>query len=208
MSEKEKIDEMVRRTYRYFYEDGLSEMGVGLLFAVTGLLLLVWQGIESGSLSGAVFSVGMAVLVFGGVLLVRKVVQELKERITYPRTGYVSYRQGEPSIGRWAVIIAALLLVILGFAFPEALSSMAIAEGGLLLIIMFLLGYRSHVWRFYLAGGVALLLGIAALLWDLGDILGSSLVFGGVGLWLFVGGAITFARYLQQHPAQNQEGAQ
>lgn len=207
MSEEKKIDEMVRRTFRYFYDDGLVEMGVGLLFTVTGLLLLAWKGIESGSLPGAALAVGMVVLVTGGTFLVKKGVQELKERITYPRTGYVTYRQGEPSAGRLPVILAALLLAVLGFTFPELLASMAIAEGGLLLIILFYLGYRSNVWRFYLAGVDALILGIAALALNLGDILGSSLVFGGVGLQLLVSGAITFARYLQQHPSHNQEGA-
>jgi hypothetical protein len=45
-----KIDDVVKQTYRYYYEDGLVEMAVGLLFIATGLVLFAWQGIGSSPL--------------------------------------------------------------------------------------------------------------------------------------------------------------
>ena len=201
----EKIDEMIRRAYRYFYDDGMVEMAIGLLFTAVGLLLLASRGAPSASLADGLLALGMVALVVGGTFLMKKIVQEMKEQITYPRTGYVSYRQGEPSLGRWPVLVAALAVALLALLLPEAMERMAVVEGLFLAIILSYLGYRSHVRRFYAVAAAALLLG--ALTWwlEAGDVVGSSVVFGGSGVVLFIAGALTFVTYLRQHPRSNDE---
>ena len=111
MGMENKIDNHVKRTYQYFYDDGLVEMAVGLLFTFTGLVLLAWQIYNESSWATIFLVAGSIIVVIGGAFLINWAVRELKQRFTYPRTGYVVYRQGEPSIGRWIIPLAALAMV-------------------------------------------------------------------------------------------------
>lgn len=193
-------EEIVRRTYRYYYEDGLVEIGIGLLFTVVGLLLFTWKAVENGSWVGGLLAVGLMLLVIGGVYGVRWGVQQVKERITYPRTGYASYREGVPSRGRWVVVIAALLLAIASSFLPMVLQTMALMEGVLLAVILGYLGYRVNLTRFYVAAAVALLIGLVATLLFPDDVTGSAITFSGTGIVLLVGGMMAFINYLRHHP--------
>ena len=89
MDEVEKIQ---RRTYRYWYEDGLADLGAGWVFALLGILFLLQALAPAGPLAG-ISAILLPLVVIGGGLLARWAIAGLKARITYPRTGYVSYRQ-------------------------------------------------------------------------------------------------------------------
>ena len=82
-----KIDNLVKQTYRYFYDDGLVEMAIGLLFVAVGLVLLAWQGLDYSPLITIIVVVGLPVVVISGAYLVKRLVPEMKQRITSPRTG-------------------------------------------------------------------------------------------------------------------------
>ncbi len=194
------IDKIVRQTQRYFYEDGLVEMAVGLLFVAVGFLLLIWRSITSPTPASMVLAIGLPALIIGGSFLIKRAIREIKERVTYPRTGYVAYRRGEPARGRWLVIGLSLLLAIAAFFLPQTLGRMPAMVGALLGVILVYLGYRVNVWRFYAVGAIAVILGFGLTFLGASDILGTGLTFIGAGLALFAGGAMAFANYLHQHP--------
>lgn len=202
----ENIDKLIRRTYRYFYDDGLVEMAIGLLFTAVGLFLLTWRSIQAGSIAGAALALAMVALVTGGAFLIKKIVQETKARVTYPRTGYVAYRRGEPPGNRWPVVLAAVLFILASLLLPQVLSQMPVVEGALLAIILGYLGLRSDVRRFYAVAAAALVLGTVATLLEAGDIVGSTIVFTGTGVVLFITGILTFITYLRQHPREDDTG--
>ncbi|HZD10730.1 MAG TPA: hypothetical protein VE553_05245 [Candidatus Binatia bacterium] len=124
------IEKKVRETHRYFYDDGLVEIGVGFIFVLTGLVLAAWLAFEGNLPLRISSALALPVLATLGALLMKRAVTAVKERVTYPRTGYVAYRRGEPSSGRWLVMTAALLLAIAGFFLPEVLAKMSLMVGG------------------------------------------------------------------------------
>jgi hypothetical protein len=193
---KDDVQEIMQRTYRYYYADGLVEIAIGGLFLTLGFTLSFWTQLGSGSPVSILAALGMVALVIGGTLLVKRFVGHLKERVTYPRTGFVSYRRGEPGRGRWLILFAAGTLAILSLVFPDQFSSMALVEGLLLCLIFGFMGYRVGLRRFYSVALLAALLGLGAALGGLGDVPGSVLTFGGTGMVLLISGAVALRAYL------------
>ncbi len=196
------IEKVMQRTQRYYYEDGLVETAVGILFFVIGVALLGWLTIQTNPILGVIMVFVSMGLIFGGTLFVQKVIPSLKARITHPRTGSVTYRRGEPSWGRWPIMLVALLIAVLGLTFPDYLSQMSVAEGVLLAAILSYIGFRVHLRRFYLLGGLALLAGVAAafLFTFNSDITGSAFTFGVTGIFMLISGLIVLRQYLRRYP--------
>ena len=194
------IEKVMQRTQRYYYEDGLVETAVSLLFIVIGLALLGWLTIQTSPVLGIVMVFVSMGVIMGGTLFVQRVIPFLKERITHPRTGAVTYRRDVPSRSRWVVIGFALLLPVLGFVFPEFVTQMSGAVGLLLGVVLSLIGYRVRLPRFYFLGIAAMLAGIgAASLFD-NDITSTAFTFGTVGLLMFVVGLTILWQYIRRHP--------
>ena len=195
------IDKVIQRTQRYYYEDGLVETAVGLLFFIIGLELLGWLAIQTNPTLGIVMVILSVGLIYGGTLFVQKTIPALKERLTHPRTGKVVYRREEPSKQakrRNAIMILAVL--VLGLFLPERFNQIALMEGGVLGIFLVYLGYRVKVSRFYLLGGAAALIALVAMWLFSDDIRSSAFTFGGTGLLLLVSGLLVLSRYLSQNP--------
>jgi len=194
------VEKIVKRTYRYHYEDGLVEIGLGILFTASGLLFFTWQALQDGGWLGAALALSSALLVIGGVYGMRWAVGQMKEKVTYPRTGYAAYREGEPSVARWLILAVVMGVIIAGIFLPEALERLALMEGALLGAILVYIGYRVDLARFYLLGVLVLLVGLAATVLFADDLMGSAVTFGGSGLFLLLSGLATFAAYLWRHP--------
>ncbi len=197
----QNIDDVMRRTYRYYYEDGLVETAVGTLFFIIGLTLLGWHTIKLNPALGIGMVILSVLLIFGSTLFVQKTIPTLKERFVHPRTGKVVYRQEEPQkqSGRW-LLYAVLVVFVVAIFLPEQFNQMALMEGTLLGAIFIYLGHRIHLSRFYWLGGAAILVGVAAVLLFSNDISGSAFTFGSTGLILLVSGLIVLNRYLRRHP--------
>jgi len=202
---KDEIDEMVRDTYRYFYVDGLVEVAIGFLFLVLGLVVFAWLNLDTTSWPGILAVVALIVFTIGGSAIVKRVVGLVKERVTYQRTGYVAYDRGEPGVGRWPVVLAAVLLVLLLSVLPDPLTKMPFVVGALLGILLAFMGYRVSLIRFYLLGGIAFAVGLAAALLVADELVGATLTFAGSGLALLVSGAIILLSYVQEHPQVGEE---
>jgi hypothetical protein len=194
------IDDVMRRTYRYYYEDGLVETAVGILFFVIGLALLGWHTIELNPALGIGMVILSVLLIFGSTLFVQKVIPRLKERLVHPRTGTVVYRQEEPKRSSRLILFVVMVVIMLGIFLPERFNQLALLEGTLLGVVLIYLGRRVGLNRFYLLGGAALLVGLVAMMLFSSDISSSAFTFGGIGLILLVSGLIAFTRYLRRHP--------
>ena len=194
-----EIKEIMQRPYRYFYEDGIAEIAVGGLFLALGLSLQAVEAAQSISALVIVVAIGLPLLAICGGILLKKVVGGLKEHVTYPRTGYVSYKSKEPSRGRWLISGAALVFTVVLMFIPERFSQISIAEGGMLFIILSYMGYRIGMKRFYLIGAIAALIGLAAAFLTTGDIPGSTATFGGTGIVMIISGVIVLSLYLRKN---------
>ena len=201
---KNDIDKVIQRTHRYWYEDGLNEIAAGCMFVVCGLVLFMMRFVRPGSPLAPVLAVGLVILVSLGGLAVSRAVRAVKNRITYPRTGYVSYRR--PESNRRRRIIAASLgvgLGVLGIVLPIAgaptwLVSMAMVEGLILGAVLLYIGHRLGLARFYLLAFLSALIGVVVALGGFDDALGSAAYFGEMGLVLTASGLFTLRAYLRQ----------
>ncbi len=200
-----QMDDMVKRTYRYFYVDGLVEAATGLLFLLIGLVLLGWINLEEGGWVQITAVIALPIVILGGTFFIKYVVNNLKERITYQRTGYVAYREDEPAKGRWIVIALAFAMPAILLLLPDSLNSMSTMQGALLGVILAAIGYRVSVTRFYVFGAIAFTIGVTVAFVVQNEILGSVITFAVTGGAMFLLGIIVFLNYLRQHPRIHQE---
>jgi len=196
----DQVDETVRRVHRYLYDDGLIEMGVGILFIVVGLGLIAFVAIQDNTILGIALIVGLLAIATGGAIFTKRALEVVKERVTYPRTGYVAYHTEESSRGGWVVPVAALLLLFLSLFLPKELTRISSMIGALMFVIICSLGYRLRLRRFYLVGSISLLAGVSASLLFPNEAIGAGVTFSVTGLTLVVSGTLTLSTYLRRHP--------
>lgn len=194
----EEIDlkQLERNLFRDYLQDGLADLIVGAYFMLIGLLLRV----------GTVAVVIALFVVFFAPLL-----QGLKKRFTYPRTGYVELREGDPGPLPW-FILGSLILGLIALAVVLIAVGVIAQPGqwyrwmpiwiGIWFAGMFLgLGLRIGLVRYYVVAGVALVFGpIAALLPQPGKLDNIGLFFAAVGIVMLAGGVFAFVRFLHKYP--------
>ncbi len=202
-----------RRVRHYWVEDGLAEMVVGLGFLLlAALLALSTHDPAQARLWGWVRAAYIFVFVFG----TRWVVQRLKWRITYPRTGYLAYPRQRLSRRLFRILIAAAAFA--GVAFL-ALAWLADERHAYLVVITLLMAglYLGMAWSQAWGRGVGyalvvLLSGWAALVWGNHPVWGDLIRQGGLhfvalGLAQILGGAWALRRYLRRYPHPIEEVA-
>lgn len=185
-----------RNVFCDYCEDGLLDILFGAYLLFVGLLL------PTGMV--ALFVV-LPIFVFAPVL------RGLKKRFTYPRTGYVRLRQGDPRalrgfvLGSLALGLVALVAVLIAagvIAHPGAWYRYMPVFFGIWLAGAFLgLALRVGLVRYYVVAGVALACGPTIALLPLAEKLGNiGLFFTLVGAVLLACGASAFVRFLRRHP--------
>jgi hypothetical protein len=198
------------RATQYFYEDGSSELAFGGLCLLLAIYFYA-QAIYTGSWFAALLSgIGILVLIGGGYLA-NRLVRTLKERLTYPRTGYVSYRPGRKMQRgvRIAIIFAASALVagLLALFFagsPDRLDLMPVMAGLVFGAAIAWIGHRAALQRFYLLGLLSLLIGAGVSVSGLSANLDLTIFYGALSLVLFTSGGITLWRYIRHNPASKE----
>jgi hypothetical protein len=201
------LDRVQQRARRYWYDDGLAEIAIGVVLMAVGLLLLVEY---LRLIPGGASSIGLIVVVFAGWWLAGRAVRAAKNRITYPRTGYVSYRRPRerrksPVVG--AVIGAAMgvIMALLIALAPASLAWIPAMDGILAGIFFIYVGYTAGLGRFYLLALLSAILGAGCSAGGLGNSLGGAVFFLGIGLAMAISGGIVLAGYLRDNPPA-QEG--
>jgi hypothetical protein len=210
------------RTVQYQHVDGTPELGFGFLCLLVAILFLLFAKIPGFASSS--FSTWSILLVFiGGGFLIGQLTQVLKEKITYPRTGYLAYqRKGRP-IKRstrlliWiGVPLSTLILLAILFlnraSFPaqetETIPSWVPAFAGFLFSGLWAIaGWKIVLPRYYLIAVVTFLSSVALFFSGLEGNLGLAILFGTMSLALILSGFVTLIIYLRQNPS-SQDGGQ
>lgn len=190
------LEQVERNLFQDYMQDGLMEMLLGAFFFFLGLL------IPRGGLVAWV----VLLVVFSPAL-----VQRLKKRFTYPRTGYVELRQGDPGPIPWFVLgsfvlgLVALVVVLIAagvIADPGRWYRWMPVFFGIWFAGIFLgLGLQVQLVRYYLVAGVALAAGPLATLPAMGEKLANvGLCFAAIGAALLACGVFAFVRFLRRNP--------
>jgi hypothetical protein len=204
MIKNSDIDKVIQRTHRYWYEDGLAEIATGCMFVLCGLFLFMMDTVSPGSPLAPVLAVGFVILVTFGGLFVSRAVKAVKDRVTYPRTGYVSYRRPESNRCRRLVVAGlgialGMLCIVLSKVHALAwLVSMPMVEGLIVGGILLYLEYRLGIARFYVLAFLSALVGVIVALNGFDDAFGSAAYFGEMGFVLTASGLFTLRTYLGQ----------
>jgi len=198
---KDKIGQIMRKTYSYWWVDGMAEMGIGLFF---GILAAYNYLIETLPLSATV-SLLMAIaqpLVFLACWFgYGRLARWVKERFTYRRTGYVAYQPKN----RKNRAVRALVGFVMGFGMaltvtfigPEVLKiDSLVMVGGLLALVTLFLATWHGVNRLFVVAVTEFVLGLWGSRLALEADLRSILLMACIGGVWFLSGLITFALYL------------
>ncbi len=204
---RDELDKVMQRTQRYWFVDGLAEMASGCVLALVTLLFVIDGTAPQGSPLHAVSSIGLAPVILIGGLLAGRIVVAIKSRITYPRTGFVSYRRRAGS--RWltglvgAFVAAAVSALV--FAFQLVQSVIILGQGILVGVLLLYWGITLDLRRYYVVAALSVAFGVAISLTRIDLALGDAVYFGLMALSLIVSGALTLRAYLRDAPPPAQE---
>jgi hypothetical protein len=205
------INNLTRRTYQYWYNDGLTELAAGTLILLIGLINLILALLNSSTLNQMALILQPLVLV-GGYFALNGIIKPLKERYVYPRTGYVAYRQPEGKrlllLRGVAVVLAMIIAMTAAFLLRIVKEAWLPAFVGLFLaLLMTYLGFKIGLVRFIILAGFTILLGLVTAWLQLNDLYAKAFIYSGFGLALVVSGGLTLWHYFHstQPPAVEQE---
>lgn len=204
--ENNGIKEVEQRVKRYWYTDGIAELAGGVMFILLGLYFGIQGYVGENSLVSIILQVSLALLIIAGAFGVRWLVNVLKARLTYPRTGYVKYRvnEGDAKRRRWVVAGLAMVVAIASILLVDTLrglDSMVLVTGLLVGVIFIALrGKSAGLKRFYALGVLAILLGVCLAFANLPQAYSLGLLYGLLGLVLLISGALVLRRYLSENP--------
>lgn len=207
-SDNKSIDKLTKRPIQYWFEDGISELVTGGLFALTGIYFVLQATITHPGWLAAI-SILSVLIIGGGVIVGRMLIAKLKERLVYPRTGYVTYPKRH-SKGKLATTIGTAIAV---FATVLLLASTQSTLDWTLLVIGIICGalmlyqaYQTGITRLFIEAVLAVLIGATIAILGAGDMLSSGLFFVIYGLVIIFAGGCALRSYLQKAPPHGQSG--
>jgi hypothetical protein len=173
-----QIDAVIKRTRRYWFVDGFTEMVAGGFFILLAGMVLIRRNAIPSQFPSVVGQISIAK--FFGILTAALILWWLKDHFTYPRTGFV--RGNRITTAQILIlirnIILFLLLPILGLLIAflltasagSVLSSMPawfpIGVGFIWAVLCVWAGEWMGLYRFRLLGVLFLLAGVAVGIWQ------------------------------------------
>jgi len=203
---KDDLKQVEKRVKRYWYTDGIAELASGGMFLLLGLYFGVMGYFEEGSLVSVILQASMLLVFVAGAFGVRWLVNSLKSRLTYPRTGYVEYRikDGNTRKRRWVIVITAMSISAASIVLVDyirGLETMVLITGTLVGVIFIALrGRSSGLKRFYALGGLAILLGTGLAFSKLPQVYTLALFYGLIGVAILISGGLVLRSYLLENP--------
>lgn len=195
------LDDIGRRPQQYWNVDGLPEVVMGLLWMLWGGAWLFGETLPHDWRWNLYWMFTPLVLVLTGCAAVWAT-KWLKARYTFPRTGYVDWK--EPSratrlaAGGLALVTAMILVTILR-AGGDARQHTAPVLGVILSLAFVVASIRQRAPHLLALAGVALALGVA-----LGSVGGGWTTANWLFVWLgaasAVVGVVRLARFIRKHP--------
>ena len=165
MTDAVDLKAIEHRSTKYWDIDGLPELIMGLMWMVWGGAMVLGRTLPRGAVWNVYWAFMPALLALSGVAA-NWAIKRLKARLTFPRAGYVSWK--EPTrAARLATAGVALIAaaVIAGLAVKsriDGIDRVAVPGLGVLLSLGFLVvGIRQHAPHMLALAGVAVMLGLA-----------------------------------------------
>lgn len=200
--EKTDIENIIRNTRKYWYVDGLSEIAGGLVIFLTGLTYWLIYTMADSSTKNFLLILAPPAVILLGASQVRKILPQLKEKLTYPRSGYLTFKKPNRTIRVKRAVFAGLLSAIISATAVMVLNGLPqrfipLFSSFLLTLFSIYIGYQVAVPRFYLTGFLILMLGSIISWINPTGALPFMLLFSGMGIIWIISGLITLFLYLR-----------
>ena len=198
-----------KRALQYWYVDGTFEFSLGGMCLLLAAYFFVMQTLADSWISN-ILGIFFALVVIGGAFAVNRLVKTLKERITYPRTGYVAYRKKTAAKRGLRALVMAITVtavssgMILVIANRPPGFDWVVAISGLLLgAVIAYLGLRTGLARFYLNAAISIAAGLGLGLANLPHNSGVIAYYAIIGWILLCLGGLTLWKYVRQTTVVN-----
>jgi hypothetical protein len=196
MKQQINVKEIGQKTFRESQQDGLMEflMGICLLAMSTRLLSRVLIGMFP-----------IAILFFSPIL------NALRKRFTYPRTGFVKLLEDKPKDAIAGIALVTLIVIaILAVSFILFANVRDFSLwmkwvpfwAGIIIAVMFVsLAAQSAAARYYIFAVYSLIVGLVLSLLQFAEVeTGTLLYFLAMGAFLTPFGLVLFIRFLHRYP--------
>lgn len=190
------------RNARYWNVDGLSEIAVGLQVLLVPLYLYGVTQTSRGSLGRGVVVLAFVIGLPAASLFSGRVLVALRRRFTYPRTGFVEYRQDRRPWAFGIGLALALVVVLLALRSTNAnwVAWLFVFQGVVPGALTFYLGHLVRLPRLQVVGVLCAAFGVAVALAGAGLVQGMTIFWLGIGALYLLSGGVTFWRYVRAHP--------
>lgn len=195
------------RLQRFWNVDGLHEIGIAILFGLTAVW--VWAADLSGfpKVWRGAFSVTFPLLISGGIWAERAVVERIRDRLTVPRVGFVSFRR--PTRRRrvltgvaGAVVAAGIAVVVWRYGAGDWTRWFFAYLGGMIGFVLSQMAWKAKAARFYILAAVCAATGVGLSLAGTQFSAALVLFWSICGAATLVSGAVTLSRFLRRGPAE------
>ena len=199
------VKSLQKKALQYWWIDGLAELAFALEMIIISLYFVLLQQIHSASWTVIAASVGMPLVFLVTFFSAGKLVLYVKEKITFPRTGYVRYPKRKAVSRKRRIIVGA----VIGFitAVTVNLSRAFLGENAqwivttlIMMMGMVYIGYLVGVYRYYVLGIFTFFWGIAMIWIPIPNGYEYACLFGAMGLFYLVSGGVVLMRYLKRYP--------
>lgn len=202
-----RLNKTQLRTIQYWFEDGIVELGIGSLFLLLGIYFYL-QATLKNTYWVEQLSVAFVLVFVVGWYLIDSFIRSAKERITFPRTGYVAYKSDKNNKKLLRLVLAIIVgvlvsagLLVMFSSRPLGIDNMLPAATGLTIaIVLGIMGFYTSLPRFYIPAVFGLLCGVGLTMSGSGNNLGTAFVYLTTAFVLIIIGAIIFRRYLKVNP--------
>jgi len=205
---KSEIEKIEKRPIQYWYEDGLNELAFGVIGLCLGVYFWIHTRIPPGSAWHIPWAIGMFPLLFFGSRFLNGIIKTLKQKWTYPRTGFVSYRRPGGKRIKFSILgvfVGGATVIAYGAlrsdVFPEqnALTSLPLVTGLILAGAFIWIGMKTGVFRFFVTAVISAAAGIALSLAGFAEMAALGTYWAILGASHCVSGAFVFLRYLKRY---------
>ncbi len=197
-----------QRAQQYWLVDGIAELVMGGFFVVLGLYFGAQAILPEDSFAASMLAPAMLLVVVGGGLASRTVIKKIKERLTYPRTGSLPYRQPSKR-RRWLTAVLAfgmaLLISALFASGPDSISWIPAISGILFGAYWLYYGHQIGLTRFYILAAISAVTGGTVTFSGMRESIGLPLYYLVMGVFLLVSGGVTLWSYLRNAPRPGEE---
>lgn len=205
---KENFSEVEGRIKRYWYVDGFGELvGGGGMCLLLAIYFAAQEYFRDNLIISNLLQVSLALVLIGGMALVRSLIGAAKMRVTYPRTGYVEY--SAPVNRKWMSILSAVVGMVMAITFVfivrqfNRIDAMVALSGAVMGVILFVKQlWSANVKRFYILGAAAALYGIILSVSGLPRGFNLGLFYALMSLSFVISGGLTLKKYLDENPLQ------